>query len=206
MNKIITTTLLSLAITGASFASPITFAFKDPKGGNAIQFHLDSLLEPIAGSADGITGTVTFDPAAPSATSGSIVVAAPSLTVSNSTMRDHLLSAGWIDAAGHPEITFTISSLSAVQTEGNTTKAMASGNFTLKGTTQEIEIPVQINYLPGAFGKRINKPELGRDLLVVLGKFSINRSDFGIRPGQNEDKVAETIEFSIAVVGGAPNA
>jgi polyisoprenoid-binding protein YceI len=206
MKKILTVSLLSLAFVGSSFAAPVSFDFKDPKGVNAISFHLDSLLEPISGTANGISGNVMFDPANPAATSGSIVVATPSLTVTNDTMRGHLLSDGWIDAAGHPEIIFTIDGLKMAKTTGNTTTGTAVGKFTLKGITKDVSIPVKITHLAGAFGKRINKPELGGDLLVVRGDFSILRSDYGIKPGQMEDKVANEVELSIAVVGGAPGA
>ncbi|WP_221030336.1 YceI family protein [Actomonas aquatica] len=206
MKKTILAFLLSLSIAGAAMAAPASYDFKDPKGVNAISFHLDSLLEPIAGTANGISGTVSFDPANPAATTGTIVVATPSLKVTNDTMRDHLLSEGWIDAAGHPEITFAIESLSDVSTAGTTTTATAHGSFTLKGVTKDISVPVKLTYLADAFGKRINKPEIGGDLLVVRGEFSISRSDYGIRPGQNEDKVADQIDLSIAMVGSAPDA
>lgn len=206
MKNTVIASLLSLAVAGTAFAAPLSFDFKDPKGVNAIQFHLDSLLEPIAGSANDITGTITFDPANPAATAGTIVVATPSLTVTNSTMREHLLSEGWINAAANPEITFAIKGLSHVKTDGNTTTAHATGAFTLKGVTKEVTIPVKITHLKGAFGQRINKPEVGGDLLVVRGEFTISRSDYGIRPGQNEDKVADEIKLTIAVVGGAPGA
>ncbi|MCF3648413.1 YceI family protein [Synoicihabitans lomoniglobus] len=206
MKKILTASLLALAVAGSSFAAPVSFDFKDPKGVNAISFHLDSLLEPISGTANGISGTVMFDPAKPAATSGTIVVAAPSLTVTNNTMREHLLSDGWIDATGHPEIVFVIDGLKMAKTSGNTTTGNAVGKFTLKGVTQEVSIPVKITHLAGAFGKRINKPDMGGDLLVVRGDFSILRSDYGIKPGQMEDKVANEVELSIAVVGGAPGA
>ena len=92
------------------------------------------------------------------------------------------------------------------KTDGNTTTGHAIGTFTLKGVTKDIKVPVKITHLAGAFGKRINKPEMGGDLLVVRGEFSISRSDYGIRPGQNEDKVADQIDLSIALVGSAPQA
>lgn len=206
MNTRLRLAALLLASAAALTAAPVSFDFKDPKGVNAVSFHLDSLLEPIAGTADGVTGTVSYDPAAPATTTGKITVAASSLKVTNSTMNEHLLSAGWIDAAGHPEITFAIKSLDNVKTEGATTKADATGEFTLKGVTKQVTVPVTITHLPGAFGKRINKPELGGDLLVVRGQFSIQRADYGIKPGQNEDKVSPTIDLSFAIVGSAPKA
>ncbi len=198
---------ISLLLASASFAvGATTFDFKDPKGVNAISFHLDSLLEPISGNAAGISGHVTYDPANPAATKGVIEVATASLTVPNDTMREHLLSPGWIDAGNHPTITFAITGLDAVATDGNTTTAQAHGHFTLKGVTKDILVPVTLTHLAGAYGQRINKPELGGDLLVVRGKFSVSRADYGIKPGQNEDKVADEVELSIAIVGGAPAA
>jgi len=206
MNKIIIASLLSLTIAGSALAAPLSFDFKDPKGVNAIQFHLDSLLEPISGTASGVTGTVSFDPANPGATAGKIVVAASSLVVSNKLMTEHLQGDNWLDVAKNPEITFELGQLSEVQTTGNTTSAVATGKFSLKGVTREISVPVRLTHLVGAFGKRINKPEVGGDLLVIRGEFTINRADYGIQPGKNEDKVNPEIKLTLAIVGGAPQA
>ena len=197
--------LASLALVTSLNAAPISFDFKDPKGVNAVGFQLDSLLEPIAGTAGGVTGTVSFDPAAPASTSGKIVVAAASLKVPNGTMTDHLLSDGWIDAKGHPEITFELVKLDNVKTTGTSTTADATGKFTLKGLTKEITVPVKLTYLADALEKR-TKPGNKGDLLVVRGEFTILRADYGIKPGQNEDKVANEIKLSLAIVGSAPKA
>lgn len=199
--------LRSIVLAGftivSAVAAPQVFDFKDPKGVNAIQFTLDSVLEPIIGTASNVEGKVTFDPANVAATSGKIEVEAASLKVPNASMTDHLLSAGWIDAKGHEDISFEFAKLDGVTATGdNRWSATASGTFTLKGVSKAISVPVTLNYLPDAFGKRINKPEVPGDLLVVRGNFSIERADFGIKPGQNEDKVAPTIQLTFAVVGG----
>ncbi len=206
MKKHIIATLFSIAAAGVLSAAPQTFDFKDPKGVNAIQFHLDSVLEPISGTAGGVTGTVTFDAANPAATTGKIVVATNSLTVSNAMMTDHLRGENWLNAPANPEIVFELTKLDNVKTSGNDTTATASGKFTLKGVTKEISVPVKLTYLAGAFGKRINKPEVGGDLLVIRGEFTILRGDYGIQPGKNEDKVNPEIKLSLAIVGGAPKA
>jgi len=191
----------------SAVAAPQTFDFKDPKGVNNIQFHLDSVLEPISGSANDVSGKVQFDPADVSSTQGEVEVAAKSLKVSNDTMTEHLLSAGWVDAETHKEISFEFAKLSDVKAAGeNKWSAVANGKFTLKGVTKEVSVPVTLSYLPGQAGKRINKPELGGDLLVVRGTFSINRGDYGIKPGQNEDKVAPAIQLTFGLVGTAPKA
>lgn len=197
-----TLALAGFASATLAFAAPTTFDFKDPKGVNAIQFSLDSLLEPIAGTASDITGSVSFDASDVAATQGAIVVAAKSLKVPNATMTEHLVSPGWIDAAGHPEIRFEFARLDEVKSAGDQRwSAVAKGTFTLRGVTREVSIPVTLAHLPGQAGKRINKPDQGGDLLVVRGAFEIARADYGIKPGQNEDKVAPIVQLAFAVVG-----
>ncbi len=197
--------LASLALATSLSAAPISFDFKDPKGVNAIQFQLDSLLEPIVGTASGVSGVVSFDPAAPATTTGKIVVTADSLKVPNATMTGHLVSEAWIDAAKNPEISFELVKLDNVKTSGTTTTADATGKFTLKGVTKEVSLPVKLTYLADALEKR-TKPGNKGDLLVVRGEFTIRRGDFGIQPGKNEDKVSTDIKLSIAIVGSAPKA
>ncbi|MBL9205965.1 MAG: YceI family protein, partial [Opitutaceae bacterium] len=41
------------------------------------------------------------------------------------------------------------------------------------------------------------------DLLVLRADFEVNRSDFGLQPGQMTDKVAETIRLSLSIAGAA---
>ena len=200
-------TLRSIAFAGftivSAVAAPQVFDFEDPKGVNAIQFHLDSVLEPIAGTASDVEGKVAFDPADVAATKGEIEVDAKSLKTSNATMTEHLLSAGWIDAEKHDDISFEFAKLDDVKsTADNKWTATANGKFTLKGVTKEVSVPVTLTLLPGAFGKRINKPETPGDLLVVRGGFTINRGDYGIKPGEAEDKVAPSIQLTFALVGG----
>lgn len=206
MKNPVLVSLLSLASAGLLAAAPQSFDFKDPKGVNAIQFHLDSILEPISGTASGVSGKVTFDPANPAATSGRIVVATNSLMVTNTLMTEHLLGDNWLNAPANPEIVFELANLDNVKTAGNDTTATATGKLTIKGVTREISVPVKLTHLAGAFGKRINKPQLGGDLLVIRGEFTVLRANFGIQPGQNEDKVNPEIRLNLAIVGGAPKA
>ncbi|HYG23088.1 MAG TPA: YceI family protein [Verrucomicrobiae bacterium] len=195
-------TILSLVLAAASAsAEPLTFDFKDPKGVNHAAFKMDAPLETISGSASGISGKVTFDPAKPSATTGKIVVATETLTVGNAMMRDHMLSEGWMDAKKHPEITFEAKSLKNVKTEGDSTTADAVGTFTLKGITKEITVPVKLTYLKDKLAARM--PNMKGDLLVIRSSFSIKRSDFNIQPGKNEDKVSDEIELTLSIAGYA---
>jgi polyisoprenoid-binding protein YceI len=195
-------TLLALiALTGGVFAAPQTFDFKDPKGVNNAGFKLDAPLESINGSASGVSGTVTFDPENPGATTGKIVVATSSLMLPNSMQRQHMLGAQWLDAPKFPEITFESKELKNVKTEGDTTTADLTGTFTLKGISKELTVPVKLTFLKDKLADRM--PGQKGDLLVIRAGFSIKRNDFNVNPGQNEDKVSNTIELILSIAGAS---
>jgi polyisoprenoid-binding protein YceI len=190
-----------VCLTTAAYAAPQSFDFKDPKGVNNAVFQLDAPLESINGSANGITGTVSFDPENPAATTGKIVVASETLTVPNPMQKEHMHSANWLDVAKYPEITFETKSLANVKTAGNVTTADATGIFTLHGVSKEITVPVKVTYLPDKLSARV--PNLKGDLLVIRVNFAINREDFNIQKGQYLDKVSPTIELSLSIAGAA---
>ena len=93
MNQMLRTIAFAGFTIVSAVAAPKAYDFKDPKGVNAIQFTLDSVLEPIVGTAGAVEGTVTFDPADVAATKGAIEVEAASLTVPNAKMTEHLVGA-----------------------------------------------------------------------------------------------------------------
>jgi polyisoprenoid-binding protein YceI len=188
--------------TAAAYAAPETFDFKDPKNVNNAVFKLDAPLESVNGSANGISGTVSFDPENPGATTGKIVIASESLTVANPMQKEHLHSANWLDVAKYPEITFEAKTLANVNTTGDTTTADVTGTFTLHGVSKEITAPVKFTYLKGRLGDRV--PHMTGDLLVIRANFSINREDFNIQKGNFEDKVANEIDLTLAIAGASP--
>jgi polyisoprenoid-binding protein YceI len=191
------------AAAGLSMAAPMEFNFKDPKGVNNASFKLDAPLESVSGNATGISGSVSFDPATPGSTKGKIVVASSSLHVGNPMQLQHLKSDKWLDVAKFPEISFEAKELKNVKTTGDTTTADASGSFTLKGVSKDMTIPVKLTYLKDKLGQRI--PNQNGDLLVIRSNFTIKRSDFGINPGQSEDKVSDAIELTLSIAGASPH-
>ena len=194
---------LALSVV-AAHAVPQSFDFKDPKGVNNVQFKLDAPLESITGTGTGISGTLQFDLEQPQNTSGRIVLDAASLTVGNPLMADHLRSDQWLDVAKHPTLVFEARQLRNVRTQGAQTLADVTGQLTVKGITKEVTVPVSFTYLPDKLGARVGDPKVKGDLLVVRAAFDINRSDFNLQPGQMTDKVAESINLSLAIAGAAP--
>lgn len=196
----ILTACLSLATV--ALAAPQTFDFKDPKGVNNAVFKLDATLESINGSANGISGTITFDPENPAATKGRIVVATASLQVPNPMMKEHLHSALWMDVAKYPEIVFETVELKNVKTSGDTTTAEVAGKFTVKGVTQTITAPAKLTYLKDKLAQRV--PNQKGDLIVIRATFTIKRTDYGINPAAPQDKVADEINLTLSIAGAAP--
>ncbi|MEC7235238.1 MAG: YceI family protein [Verrucomicrobiota bacterium] len=182
-----------------------TYDFEDPKGINNVSFLLDAPLESISGNAKGVSGIVTFDSANPKAVSGSITVETASLTATNNKLQEHMLGKGWLDAARYPTITFVAKSISKIEEQKGGFKAQLTGEFTLKGVTKELNVPVTFTYLTGMLGRSSNGAMEG-DLLVLRSTFTINRSEYGIKPGQSSDKVAEEIELRLSIAGAAPDA
>ena len=133
---------------------------------NAV-FKTDAPLESINGSANGISGTVSFDAENPAATTGKIVVSSESLTVPNPMMKEHLHSDKWLDVAKHTEITFEVKSLANVKTEGNVTTADVTGTFTLHGVAKEMTVPIKLTYLKGKL-KGVNESEKVRDQMTIV--------------------------------------
>jgi len=185
----------------AVFAGATKFDFKDPKNINNIIFQMDAPLESINGSGDEITGTVHFDPNAPSATKGTILLNSASLHVGNPVLKEHIHGPDWMNVKKHPTITFKLSKLENIRKKGLDFFADAKGKMTIRNVTIEMNIPIRLTYLKGLLEKRNRVPG---DLLVIRSKFFIKRDDFGIRAGEKLEKVANEIEISLNVAGAAP--
>lgn len=197
---LILTTCISASVASAAATS---FDFKDPKGVNTIAFILDSTVEPIMGIASGITGTISFDPADPKATSGKIVVQTKSLHTENKGMKDTLHDKDWLDAEKNPTIEFSIKKIAdAKSSEKDVHELTVVGDLTIKGVTKEVTAPVKVTYLPGKLSERASK--MKGDLLIVRSNFVIKRADFKIKPEMDGKVVAENIELRVSIAGSAP--
>lgn len=90
-----------------------------------------------------------------------------SIDSNNKTRDGHLKAKIWLDAKDYPEIRFTSKS---VRKKGN--GYLMKGDFTIKGTTKEVEFPVVI---AGPFLDPTRKTTIG-----IKADFTINRFDYGI--------------------------
>ena len=194
-------TIFCFLIPLTLLANSRSFDFKDPKGVNTIIFQLDALLESISGSAGGISGKVSFDPENPGSTKGSIILDASSLRVDNPVLQEHMHGENWLNVSKFPTIEFSLSNLRELKKENHSISAIADGKMTIRNVTIKMSTPVELTYLAGMLEKR-NKTQ--GDLLVVRSKFTVSREEFGIKPGEYLDKVANEIAISINLAGAYP--
>ena len=161
------------------------------------------MVEPFTGVASGISGKVTFDPADPKATKGTITVEAKSLHLMNKGMQDTLQGPDWLDVQKNPTIEFAIKKITDSKPIGdNAFELTVVGDMTCHGVTKELTVPVKATYLPGKLSDRISK--MTGDLLVLRSSFSIKRADFGIKPDMTDKVVAEEIQVRVAIAGVSP--
>ena len=166
-------TLLALigltALTRVALAAPETFDFKDPKGVNNIVFKLDAVLEATEGSANGITGSVTFDPENPGLTRGKLAVASASLHVPNPMMKGHLHGPQWMDVAKYPEIRFKST---RIETDSSG-EYVVHGMLTIRDATREVALHVE-EVTPET------RDPWGNIKMGATARTKIRRGDFGL--------------------------
>jgi polyisoprenoid-binding protein YceI len=117
------------------------------------------------------TGTLTLDPAKPSAAKVDIEIPMSGITTTSAKLTEHLKGADFFDAAKFPTARFQST---AVMASG--TNATITGNLTIKGVTK----PVTLNAKFIGAGKG---PMNGADTVGFEATTSIKRSDFGISYG-----------------------
>lgn len=192
-------------------SAPEVFTFEDPKKVNSVQWTMDSPLEPIAGSASAIGGTVMFDPEHPENTTGKIVIPAASVIAPVTLMTTHLQSERWLDAAKYPTIEFviervTLKSRSVIPLSDpngpppSTTATYwveVDGVLSLHGAKQKRTISAEVAYTPGGLATKMNGVK--GDVLRVRTGFSISRKDFAIDGGTPAAVVGDTIDLRVSI-------
>jgi len=185
-------------------AASQSFDFEDEKGINHVLVILDAPLEFISGKGEGVSGFVSYDPAAPEATAGSIALTVDSIEMNNHLMTQKMMGENWLNAEAHPEIIFELDSFSAEKQEGSLVEGIAKGNFTFLGTTRSIEVPVSFNYLKDAANQRAGRKQAGdeRDLLVLRSSFTVLLDEYGLDLAKPlRLKVANEVQVKVNIVG-----
>jgi polyisoprenoid-binding protein YceI len=108
----------------------------------AVLFELSHLgFSQYVGRFDSLTGTLSYDAAAPAASKVSIKIDPKSLKSSSSVLDKKLLGSDAFDIEKHPEIRFESTKLTLI----NATTGTLDGNLTMRGATKPVTLALTFN-------------------------------------------------------------
>lgn len=185
---ILLATVLAIPAAAADFAIDTTHSSVDFKVGHM-------MVSKVRGSFDDFEGTIHLDPDDMTGSSVEVVIDVASIDTADEKRDEHLRSPDFFDAANHPKMTFSSTS---VKKSGS--GWVAVGDLTIRGTTRQVELPFEIN-------GPITDPWGNQRIGVEIEPISVDRRDFGL----TWSKVLETggllvgneveIELAVEAVG-----
>lgn len=185
---------------GVTATGTKTVKLNDKVGQNQFRWTSDAPLEKIQGTAEGVSGSFTIDPANPAGIRGTISAKVSTMKTGNATRDKHLQGADWLDAANHPTISFTITSIKNISVNGIKMTATAVGNFTMHGVTKQMSIPFTLTYMDESAKTR---ERAAGDLVMIEANFTVSLSDFNVKgtKGTIGSKVGQTITVNAKLFG-----
>ncbi|MCB9618913.1 MAG: YceI family protein [Sandaracinus sp.] len=176
-----------LALSGVASAQarelPVTRA--------RVTFRSQAQLETINGVSNEATGSVRVDPANLAATRGRVVVRVASLRTGIDLRDEHLHSAEWLDAAGHPEMVFEITGVTGASSlpANEDVTVQIRGRLTLHGQTRDVTAEARVRWDGTSLRGR--------------ARFEIRLSDYGVSINEAVRlKVSNTIGISVDLRAG----
>jgi len=195
--------LMVLIVSGTMARAEVkTFKTVPNDGKNVVQFESDAPIEKILGHTSSVTGSIDLNLADITATvSGKFEVDLNTLDTGIGMRNDHMRD-NFLETAKYPTASFVfkrfISSEKSSLKPGETTKAVAEGEFSIHGVTKTYQVPVALFY------DQTNEAAASRlggakgDLLVVNAEFIVKLADHNIeRPQMLFLKLAEEQMISV---------
>ena len=182
--------LLALAaLASAAALSAETYTI-DPVH-SSLGFNLRHLVSKFSGSFTKVSGTVTYDAAAPEKSSVEATIAINSVNTADEKRNGHLLSADFFDAAKFPTASFK--SKAWKKTGENTFDV--TGDLTIKGVTKEVTLQAALlGTGPGMGGATVTGWEVTTRL---------NKSDYGVNgPAMLGKVLGDEVAITISIEAG----
>jgi len=181
-----------------------TFNLKDSEGRNQATFFSEARYENISGLSNNVWGHVSFDAKDIKTTlQGEISISVTSLKTGIEHRDEHLQSVSWLNAEKYPTITFRIKEVHDVNLmEDNVVKISLSGELIFHGRTKVFYTTATMRYLAE---NDITRTIISGNLISVIAKFEIKLSDFEVRNSFIPNRVSDTIQISISIIGSDNN-
>jgi polyisoprenoid-binding protein YceI len=134
----------------------------------SVGFEVRHFFTKVAGKFNEVSGTVTFDPANPTAASTDITIPTASVDTRNERRDGHLKSADFFDTENFPNITFKSTKVE----KAGENKFKVTGNLTMRGVTKPTVLDMEFL----GSGPHMS----GGKVAGFSATTRINRQDFGV--------------------------
>ena len=182
---------IALALTLAASSTFAQDIYTVDKAHSEVGFRVRHFVTKVPGRFDDFSGTITMVPGKPQASSVEFTIKATSVNTANEMRDNHLKTADFFDAVKYPDITFK--STKIVPVDADTFNV--TGNFTMRGVTKEITIPVDY---AGSMTDARGTQKAGFSLATKL-----NRKEYGILWNQTLDAggvmLGDDVEITINI-------
>jgi polyisoprenoid-binding protein YceI len=184
--------ILLVSATGPVLADPVTYEV-DASHAQTL-FSYDHLgYSTTWGMFSGWEGTIDFDADDPANSSVSVSIPASAMFTGWEQRDEHFSSADFLDVAANDMVSFTST---GIEITGDNT-AIITGDLTLGGVTQSIELDTTMNQMG-------EHPQSGRPWIGFDATTTILRSDFDA--GAFAPFVSDEVEVQISLEAGQPEA
>jgi polyisoprenoid-binding protein YceI len=160
--------LIALPLVAQQAAAPVTEAWTVDKAHSSAEFKVRHFMANVTGRFKSFDAVIHLDRGKPANSSVEFTIDAASIDTNNNNRDEHLRTADFFDVAKHPTITFKSVSIK----ERSKDLYDVTGDFTMKGVTKRITIPVAFL----GFGRGPN----GGEKAGFEIETTINRKDYGI--------------------------
>ncbi len=196
--------LLVVAMVAAhvtAIAAPTTGAWSADPAHTEINFSVKHFFTPVTGSFEDYEIDFDYNPENPEKSTVEARIKVASVNTGNQKRDDHLRSADWFEADKHPYMTFKSTSVRKV----SDTKLIASGSLTIKGKSQQVEMPITIlgnQMIPEQMQQMMGGT---KHVASFQATTAIDRGDFGVGVGNWAATMVVGSEVSIEILLEAHN-
>jgi polyisoprenoid-binding protein YceI len=184
-----------------AIAAPTMGAWSADPAHTEINFSVKHFFTPVTGSFGDYEIDFDYNPENPEKSTVEARIKVASINTGNQKRDDHLRSADWFEADKHPYMTFKSTSVRKVSDN----KLIASGPLTIKGKSQQVEMPITI------LGNQMIPEEMQqmmggtKHVASFQATTVIDRGDFGVGVGNWAATMVVGSEVSIEILLEAHN-
>lgn len=131
---------LSLALLLPALAAAAPIVYKVDSDHSGVGFTIRHFVSNVPGRFKDFDGIIKYDPQNPAASSVSFTIQAASIDTDNGDRDNHLRGADFFDVEKFPTLTFSSTSVKAIDAD----TLEVTGDLTMKGQTKKVTVPVEV--------------------------------------------------------------